>query len=114
MRVQRGDGEVGGLIPRFLARTQRKAKDANHSSNPFTILVMPSLIRATLKLINRPRRLSANLQIAQELLLVDGSDFRNRLDLDDDFVFDHQVRSKPCLKASPFVHNRYWLLGCRT
>lgn len=49
-------------------------------------------------------------QISQELLLVDRSNLRDRLDPDDDLIPDYQVRAKPHLKESPLVDNGNRLL----
>src|SRR5262245_14375404 len=47
----------------------------------------------------------------QELLLVDGRYRFDRLDLDDDFTLDNQVRSEPEYDVSPFVDDRNRLLA---
>src|ERR1051325_10137531 len=49
------------------------------SSRPLTIRVMPSLISAALKLISRPRRLSAKPQIGEKLLFVNRREDFDRL-----------------------------------
>src|ERR1051326_1328392 len=58
---------------------------------PLAIRVMPSFIRAILKLMSRPKRLSASRRCVNSCFLWTGAMASTELNLDDHLVFHNQV-----------------------
>ena len=75
-----------------------------------TIRVIPSLIKTTLKLINRPQSFVPEPEVGEKLFLVQRSNLADGLDFDDYLILYYQIGAKSQLKACPFADNWYGLL----